>query len=59
MINSENTVLIEVDKIKLLEIVGTIEDRIAAYHQNISIAKVDDATQSNLAKLNLEKSESD
>lgn len=57
--DSENTVMIAVDKAKLLQIVGNIEDRIAAYDQNIKIAKVDDATQSNLAKMNKENSDED
>lgn len=51
--------MIAVDKMKLLQVVGSIEDRIAAYDQNIKIAKLEDATQSNLAKMNKENSDDD
>jgi mannose/fructose/N-acetylgalactosamine-specific phosphotransferase system component IIB len=45
------------NKGKILYIVGTIEDKIAAYYQNISIAQLNDGASSNPASHRKEKSD--
>ena len=45
------------NKGRVLHIVGTIEDRIAAYYQNISIAQINDATHYGGANHKRERSE--